>query len=240
MMSDEVLNPPQRVDSSWSLCQIKKNCTYFVINVFIPFLEFGAPPFNLMHYRATQFACTNRLSLHICISGSMYSLYKPNPKTLPVEKRKIYHHMQQAKGSLEYPLTAEKWGLGFLILKQWCIKLWMKFHSSLFHSKLFPYPSNITTIKSDQIYFFVKHGGNLQCVPCKLWTDACKIFMFITVVCEIIKIWHLRTEVHKTAAQRCATTVTRCVHFPICFSLVSCPCTATFDISWNDPCRLVI
>jgi hypothetical protein len=40
---------------------------------------------------------------------------------------------------------------------------------------------------------------------------------------------------------RCATTVILCIHFPICFSLIfCCPCSATFDISWDDPCMVVI
>ena len=125
-----------------------------------------------MQYAATQFAYTNRLPLHICISECTYSLYKPIPNISCAEKKDlqmpIYHPMQQAKGSLEYTLTAVKWGLCFLILKQWCIKLCLKFHSSLFHSKFSPYPSNITTIKCDQIYFFfVKHGGNIT--VCAVW-----------------------------------------------------------------------
>ena len=91
--------------------------------------------------------------------------------TFPVEKRKpykcLYTILCNEQQEVFNTLTAAKWWLRFLILKQWCIKLWPKFHSSLLHSKFYSYPSNITTIKSHQIYLFVKHGGNLQCVLCK-------------------------------------------------------------------------
>ena len=148
-------------------------CTYFLINVFIPFLEFGAPPFNLMHHAATQFAYTNRVSLHIRISECMYSLYKPNPNISCGEKKvlqmPIYHPMQQAKGSLEYTLTAIQRGLCFLILKQWCIKLtevslFTVPHLSSLHILATPLQSSLT-----KYYFFFFGEAWRNFTVCAVW-----------------------------------------------------------------------